>query len=234
MRFEALRESLLKGGIAPRHVCRYLAELAEHLDDLAAEQRAAGFDGEDAVIRARARLGSDEELGQAMLAHKEFRSWAVRAPWAFFGLLPPVAALAAMMIPIGGLVLISKYFGFSGPHGFHAPGWYRHLATIVVAGANLFMVPLAAALFAYIAERQRIRLIWPLMATAMLLLLFFHGEVSFVPPGQHGGRLSLGFAPIFLSNAWRAIVADWPTVAAQYALTLLPAILLYRTHKRAG
>ena len=40
MRFEALREVLLKGGVAPRHVRRYVRELDEHLDDLTAQQHA--------------------------------------------------------------------------------------------------------------------------------------------------------------------------------------------------
>jgi hypothetical protein len=59
MPFDAVAETLLKGGIAPRHVRRYVRELAEHLDDLTAQQRAAGYDREGAASRARARLGDD-------------------------------------------------------------------------------------------------------------------------------------------------------------------------------
>lgn len=44
MPFDAVAETLLKGGIAPRHVRRYVSELSEHLEDLTAEQRAALFD----------------------------------------------------------------------------------------------------------------------------------------------------------------------------------------------
>ena len=233
MRFEGLRETLLRGGVAPRHVRRYLAELSEHLDDLTAEQRAAGFDPEDAAIRARARLGSDQELAAAMLVHKNFRSWPAGAPWAFFGLLPPVAALAATMIPVGCLVLISKHFGFMGEHGVHAPEWFQLLATATVTGANLFPVPLAAALFVHVARRQRIRMVWPLTATAVLLLLFLHSEARFATAGHYHRALSVGFAPIFLPSALRTIVAQWPVVLTQYVLTLLPAVLLYRARKRS-
>ena len=81
MRFESLRESLLKSGIAPRHVRRYVRELDEHLDDLAAQQREAGYDAEDATIRARAKLGSDTELAGAMLDQPGMRSWPARLPW---------------------------------------------------------------------------------------------------------------------------------------------------------
>src|SRR5258705_6242599 len=90
MRFDALRETLLKGGFAPRHVRRYVRELDEHLDDLTAQQRASGYDGEDAALRARARLGDDAELAQAMLEQPGMRSWATRLPWLVFLLLPPI------------------------------------------------------------------------------------------------------------------------------------------------
>src|ERR1700761_3879740 len=100
MRFDTLRETLLAGGIAPRHVRRYLAELSEHLDDLTAEQRALGYDETDATLRARARLGDDTELAQAMLVRKQFHSWASRAPWAFFGLLPPVITILTAFVVV--------------------------------------------------------------------------------------------------------------------------------------
>ena len=48
MPFETVAETLLKGGIAPRHVRRYIGELCDHLEDGIAQQKAAGFDGEDA------------------------------------------------------------------------------------------------------------------------------------------------------------------------------------------
>ena len=39
MRFDAVTEALLKGGIAPRHVRRYVRELDDHLDDLIRRQQ---------------------------------------------------------------------------------------------------------------------------------------------------------------------------------------------------
>src|ERR1700754_3444929 len=107
MRFEALREILLKGGIAPRHVRRYLAELSEHLNDLTERQRAQGYEGEDAELRARALLGEDRELAAAMLEQRSLRSIAARAPWLVFGLLPPVAGIASAFALIAPLALIA-------------------------------------------------------------------------------------------------------------------------------
>ena len=40
--FGELRERLLRAGVAPRHVRRYLNELDDHLADLRAEEERAG------------------------------------------------------------------------------------------------------------------------------------------------------------------------------------------------
>jgi len=230
--FADLAETLLKGGIAPRHVRRYLAELGEHLDDLTAEQRAAGYDGQDAVCRARARLGGDQELAAAMLEQKQFRSWAARAPWAVFVLLPPVAAIAIGMLFIGSLVLVGKHYDFLERNGPPPPQWFQSLATDVVTIANLAIMPLAASLFVAIAARQRLKLRWPFVATLLLLALFIHSDVNFLPRDK--GSLMIGAAPIFMRAAWKMMAEHWPLVTAQYLLTLTPVFWLsYRRRTRA-
>lgn len=225
MGFDDLRERLLLAGIAPRHVRRYLRELREHLDDLTAQQRQAGYDGEDAAIRARARLGGDDELAAAMLAQKQFRSIAARAPWAVFLILPPVAAIAIGMIPIGGLILAGKYFGYLGRAASLPPSWFQMLGTNLVLAANLTTMPLAGTLFVAIAARQRLKLVWPLAATLMLLVLVVRGDVLFA--AHQKGHLSIGFGLVFLQN-WGLLLENWPTALAQYVLTLLPVLWLCR------
>jgi hypothetical protein len=229
--FDNLAETLLRGGIAPRHVRRYLAELREHLEDLTAQQCEAGHDPEDAAVRARARLGSDHELAAAMLEQRQFRSWAARAPWAVFLVLPPFAAVAIGMLFIGTLVLMGKYYGFPG-HGPLPPQWFQNFAAHVVAISNLVEMPLAAALFVAIAARQRLKLIWPIATTLLLLALFLHGEVSFLP--HQKGHLMLGFAPIFQASAQKTMLENWPLIATQYLLTLAPlSWLAYRRRTQA-
>jgi hypothetical protein len=228
--FDNLREKLLLGGIAPRHVRRYLTELNEHLDDLTREQREAGYDGEDANIRARARLGSDDELAWAMLAQKGFRSMAARAPWAVFLLLPPVVAVLIGMLFIGSLVLIGKYFGYFGvPAASLPPQWFQTLAHSLVVLSNLATMPLAAILFVSVAQRQRLKLVWPLFATLVLLVIFFHNDVLFAAHGK--GHLMLGAGPIFTRHGWMMLTENWQWAMAQYALTLLPVLLLYRKYR---
>src|SRR2546425_435362 len=86
--FHELRERLLRAGVAPRHVRRYLTELADHLADLRAEEERAGRSQWDAESAALTRLGGMDELAKAMIEQRRFQSWCVRAPWATFGLAP--------------------------------------------------------------------------------------------------------------------------------------------------
>lgn len=224
MQFDTLRETLLAGGIAPRHVRRYLAELSEHLDDLTAQQRAAGFDVEDAAIRARARLGDDGELAAAMLARKQFHSLAVRAPWAFFGLLPPVITVAAGFVVVAPLVLSAKIAGLLGHGGINATDWFRMLAAILFAFGNFAVPPLLAAGFVWLADRQRMRPLWAFLAIIMIVLVDLRFQANFPAAGQRGGSIGVG-AGLWLYH-FHSLVENWGLSLAQLLLTLMPALWL--------
>lgn len=224
MRFDALRETLLAGGIAPRHVRRYLTELSEHLDDLTLEQRAAGFDAEDAVTRARARLGDDAELAQAMLARKQFRSWAVRAPWAFFGLLPPFVTLLAAFAVVGPLALLANATGLAGHGSMNAPHWFRMLVAVLFAFGNFAVPPLLATGFVWLTDRQRIRPLWALLAIALIVLVDLRFQADFPAAGQRGGSISVG-AGLWLYH-FHSLVENWGLSLTQLLLTLMPAAWL--------
>jgi hypothetical protein len=222
--FETLRETLLQSGVSPRHVRRYLVELSEHLADLTAEQCAAGFDNEDAAIRARARLGRDEELLDAMLAHKEFRSWAARMPLVFFGLLPPVVTLLAAFVVMAPLVLCAKAASLVGRDGINAPHWFRLLAATLVALGNFTLAPLLAFGFVWLATRQRLRHIWPGLAILLIALLDLQFQAHFAAPGQHGGAIGVD-AGLWLFHL-RGLMENWPLICAQLLLILAPALWL--------
>ena len=226
MRFEALREILLKGGIAPRHVRRYLAELTEHLDDLTEKQRALGYDGEDAEMRARALLGEDRELAAAMLEQKSFRSITARAPWLVFGLLPPVAGIAASFILIAPLALIARIFHMTTPGSIHAPGWFQTLAFTVTAIGNWALEPTLAVGFVFLAARQRISYLWPVLTIILVALLDLQFRAQFAPAGQYGGSLSIG-ATTWIWH-WQSWLETWPSSVARLSLILLPAFWLFR------
>ena len=230
MAFDDLREKLLVGGIAPRHVRRYLAELNEHLDDLIREQHGCGYDGEDARLRARARLGSDEELASAMLEQKQFRSIAARAPWAVFGLLPPIAAMAAFFALMAILAFVAHTAGLIAPHqGINAPHWFRQMVQTAFLLGNFTLAPLLASAFTVIAIRQRLWLVWPLLAVLLIALLDLHLQADFPALGVRGGSLGLG-AVKWVSH-FDSLVQRLPMAMTQLLLTLLPALLLYRKHR---
>jgi hypothetical protein len=229
MRFENLRETLLKGGVAPRHVRRYLAELSEHLDDLTAQQSEAGYDAEDAAIRACAKLGSDAELAGAMLEQKKFRSLAARAPWAVFGLLPPLAVMTAFFALMGALALVANACGIIAHHGINAPHWFRLLVQAAILFGNFALAPLLTLAFVVSATRQRLWPGWPLSAILLIALLDMQLHVNFPAPGARGGSLSLG-AALWMDH-FDSLIQNWLLVLTQLLLTLAPALLLYRKHR---
>jgi hypothetical protein len=226
MPFDALAETLLKGGIAPRHVRRYVCELAEHLDDLTAQQRAAGYDGEDARGRARARLGEDSELAQAMLGQPGMRSWPARLPWLVFLLLPPVLtaviglALYAAVFSIGyGAARINALLPLpeSGLVGF---------STAAMMAVQVLAAPAMAALLVVMAQRQRLKPVWPLLGIALLPLLtpLFSAQL-----GPHH-NVQVGYG-LVIPVRWSVAMRFWP-VMLSHILALLPAAWLI--HRRSA
>jgi hypothetical protein len=222
MPFDAVAETLLKGGIAPRHVRRYVHELDEHLDDLTAQQRAAGYDREDAASRARARLGDDSELAQAMLDQPGMRSWPARMPWLVFLLLPPI--LTAVM----GLALYAAfYYVGNGAAKITAvlPLPESRLVGFSLAAmtaVNVLAVPVTATLLAILAQRQRLRLRWPLLGIGLLLLATPLLSSRF---GHHDdGRLGLQYG-LVIPIRWSLVMRHWPLMLS-HVLALLPAAWL--------
>ena len=220
MPFEALRERLLRAGIAPRHVRRYLAELSDHLDDLIQIQRDAGYDTEDAEIRARARLGDDDDLAKAMLARPALYALPARAPWLVFGLFPLAALIGLCAVPVVLLALVAG----GQPHtGGSTPIWFQNLTLSLVFLGNWALPPLTAALFAVLASRQRLPARWPLIAGVVLAAIGFHMQASFPGPHSHGGSLGIGLSFPGGQTGW----AQWLAVTL---LTIMPA-LLYRARR---
>jgi hypothetical protein len=229
MPFEAMAETLLKGGVAPRHVRRYVRELDDHLGDLTERQREAGYDGEDARLRALARLGNDDELVQAMLNQPGVRSWPARLPWLVFLLLPPVLTAAA------GLALYALvYFIGNGAAKINAvlplpQGWLTGFSMAAMMAINVLVVPVIAVTLAWLAERQRLKLPWPLLGIALLLLLTPMFTYKF--GHHHDGYMRMGYG-LVIPLKWSAIVGNWQLLLS-HALALLPAAWLIR-HRRAA
>ena len=224
MPFDAVAETLLKGGVAPRHVRRYVRELDEHLDDLTTQQHAAGYDGEDAQLRARARLGDDAELAKAMLDQPGMRSWPARLPWLVFLLLPPI------LTAIVGLALYAGvYFIGDGAAKITAvvpvpQDWLIGFSVAAMTTVNVLAAPAMATLLVMLAQRQRLKSWWPLLGIGLLLLLTPMLSSHF--GHHHDGYLRLNYG-LVIPGRWSMVVRYWPLMLS-HVLALLPAAWLIR------
>jgi hypothetical protein len=239
--FEGLEDRLLRGGIAPRHVKRYLRELSEHLADLTEAQAVAGHDREDAAIRARAALGPDAELADAMLKQRDFRSVSARFPWAVFGILPPFGAALGVVLPVL-LIAVSAKAALAlslVERGMVEPAWMQFSIHALLATGNLFAMPLTMLLLTMIIWRQRLPTSWLLLALAVIAPLALHAGIEFPATAeiarQKGAALTLGFGfshmgALLVPGGKDAVLAITNLVwaAAHYGLALLPLAWLIR------
>lgn len=183
--FHELEERLLKAGISPRHVRRYVVELTDHLADLRAEEEAAGR-GADAEAAAIVRLGSDEELAAAILGRRQLRSWSARTPWAVFGLGGLASLAVAYLIACTILWTGWRMFLPASPTPFvRLKGWaipYFGMGRIIYYAAPVFV----GWALVVIAARQRIRAAWPLVGIVLISLAGAMAHVRVGPAGSVG------------------------------------------------
>jgi hypothetical protein len=234
--FRELEDRLLRGGIAPRHVRRYLRELSEHLADLTAAQREAGFNIDDASARARAALGPDIELTDAMLKQRDFRSLAARFPWAVFGLAPVFLALLAFILTallIVATAWLGRLLDANGELAT-APVWFQTASQVVAQMATFLWPPLIASLLVTLAARQRMSLYWPLLGIAMIVTCGLHMSAMVVPPGQRGFSIGLGptMLPLPRALGGNSFHFEGLIILAQGTMALLPLAWLLRTRRR--
>jgi hypothetical protein len=181
--FYDLRERLLRAGVAPRHVRRYLSELTDHLADLTTEEERGGRSPADAQSTALSRLGGMDDLARAMMGRRDVQAWSVRAPWATFGLAPIVLMTAAYFIALCILWSGWKLFlpGTDSPfvrvNGFSM--FYFGVGRLIYYGAPI----LIGWGVVIIAARQRLRASWP---TVSLLLIAWIGGTARVHASRSG------------------------------------------------
>jgi len=221
LRFDQLRERLLRAGVAPRHVRRYLRELTEHLADLRAEEEGAGKSEGEAEAAALARLGGVDALANAMIEKRQLQAWSARAPWAMFS-AGPLACLAGAyliaccilwtgwrmflpgtetpFVPVDGLAVF--YFGVGRMIYWGAP---------VVVGWGMSVM----------AARQRLKAGWPVAGMALIALVGCTAQVhairAAIPGGSGRVSMSLTVGPSYEENIGRLMYA-----LAIFAVTALP------------
>src|SRR4051812_10246972 len=231
-RFETLRERLLAGGIPPRRVKRYLAELDDHLTELTAQECAAGFGPAEAAARARNLLGSDDDLAQSWLSNPRLKSLTARAPWAM---------LPAQLAIFGGLgfavwILVSigtaKLVKLLNPHGVMPQARFDELSGLLSQSASFATAPLVALVIALLVRRQRLSAYWTFLPVVVLLAAAprFHITIS-----AHDASVGAGLVAITSSANHGLPVFSLPLLAFQVALTLAPTLwLLARQYVRTN
>lgn len=222
--FLELRERLLRAGVAPRHVRRYLNELADHLADLEAEEERAGRSPEDAESAALLRLGQMDDLARAMIEKRQFQSWCARAPWAIFGFAPLLLLAGAYLLAGFYLWFGWKIFlpGADTPFGHPNPGPIYGFENIYFQAGKFFYFAapiLVGWCIAFLASRQRIKALW--LTIGLVLLAWMGGTAQIqasrtaVPEGF--GHIVMNFFTDYSDGLFHPL--------AILALTLLPYIV---------
>jgi hypothetical protein len=191
-----LRERLLRAGVAPRHVRRYLTELADHLADLEANEGRIGRSRAEAESAALVRLGGMDDLAKAMIEQDQFQSWCARAPWAMFGLVPVVVLagsylLACLILWSGWSIFLpgtdTPFVRLQGPAIF-----YFGVGKLIYFGAPIF----TGWGIGVIAARQRFNVAWPAAGLVLIALIGVtarvHASGAAIPGGV--GHISMNFA----------------------------------------
>jgi hypothetical protein len=212
-----LGERLLRAGLAPARVRRYLDELKEHLADLIVEEQRAGSAGLEATARAQARLGGLDMLASAMTGRHGARSWSARAPWAAYFAVPTLTLIA----------LIAGVVGATNAAAQHWPGSLRLLDTMRQCTASLLPLFLGWYL-SWVAIRQRMRPLWPLIGMIAISMIGGTAEaiLSWTDFGSHGPGAS-GFATSLLLEPAQSGWDNWQSGIEYAPLQLLYMLNLY-------
>ena len=232
--FHELRERLLRAGVTPRHVRRYLTELADHLADLRAEEERAGRSRADAESAALARLGGVDNLAKAMIEQRQFQSWCVRAPWAMFGLAPLCLLAGTYFVACVYLWFGWKIFLPGADTPFVSPtGPIYGIANMYFQAGKFyyFSVPvLVGWAIGLIAARQRLKAVWPTVGLVLIAWMGatsrIHASRTAVPGGL--GHISMNFFTLGASG--QAISDGLLHALVILTLTVLP-YLIWRLQK---
>jgi hypothetical protein len=221
MRFDSIAESLLKGGVLPRHVRRYVGELEDHFAELTTQLERSGLDRKEAELQARARLGDETELVSAMLELPEIRAWSAKAPWLVFAALPPITAFIAFFAALAIVRLVSPLGG--GSTLVWLPVSYEAFARWFVDASNLVIAPAISTAFAVIVVRQRLNGRWALLAALSIAILGLQDSTYF---SEQASAAHLGQSAAMWFDGSSELMKTWRLSTLQALLTLLPAAIL--------
>lgn len=208
---DSLGERLLRSGIAPRHVRRYLRELRDHYDDALREELKMDVTRATAEKAAASRLGEPESLVQSALAQQELRSTVARYPRLVFGAGPMLVWVA-----------LSLTVHFILPEVAHSREGKWALYGTTIFFVRIFPVFLTLGLLV-IAYRQRLPLLWPIVGAAIVAILAGTLDIG-LSPAETFAESSLGIDSSLLPFFFDSPVLG-PASPAALAEGLMRAIL---------
>ena len=229
IRFDRLRERLLQGGVARRHIKRVLTELSDHYDDALRAEHAAGLSGAEAAARAWERLGSEDEIVVSTLAHLELRALPARFPRTI-SVVGPLAlwfgAFAGSMMLFAGTLKVLEVTGVIGTPFSVAPLWVKDVANAAMFFYMRILPIVIGAGVAVVFARRRLVPVWTIagaVAISVLTALSTY-SVIFTNVAGHSGSLGVGLQ---FHGA-----QDVPKMAL-YAALILAAYFLARRRRAA-
>jgi hypothetical protein len=217
---EDLRDKLLRAGVAPRHVSRYLDELSEHLEDLIAAEERAGHGRAVAENLAFTRLGELDDLAKAMIAQKRFRSWTSRAPWAIFLLAPLFAALCGLIVTVLLIASPARTVIVDPTHAYNVvPEWYGSFITLITGFDECVLPLLLGWVMTAVAVKQRMRPVWPILGFLVVAILC--GSQSYQIDWVHAPNQfsNVELKILFLKSRWPwAVVGEATRVLVNFVM----------------
>lgn len=235
-----LRERLLRAGVAPRHVRRYLSELADHLADLTTEEERAGRSRAEAEATALGRLGGVDDLAEAMIRQRQFQSWCARAPWAIFGLGPLLFLAGAYFVAGFYLWCGWKYFlpTADTPFGSVAGPIFGFANIYFQAGKfYYYSVPILAGwAIGFVAVRQRVKALWPTVALGLTACLGATARIQASRTAVPHGLGHISMTSFILGSSGQAISGELMYALLIFAITVMPYFLwrLQKIHSLSG
>jgi hypothetical protein len=224
--FHELTERLLRAGVAPSHVQRYVRELRDHYTDLYQAEQARGMPPAAADQAARSKLGSDDALVESVLAQPALRSISSRYPALMYGVAPLLGWLVFGTLAV--LALQNLAFLYMDALLARVPlaRLLRGIEIFAVTLVRLVPLLLSAAVL-WSAARRRASARWPI--TGVVLLISAAASIAVVADeGQVGFMTALlpGFRSRVMggysSLNWSALIDSAVRASWMLGLTLAP------------
>lgn len=185
-RFEYLREELLRAGVVLRHVRRAILEIEGHFLQLVDDGLARGASEDDAHIKARDLLGTDQTLIHRYADLPELRAWSSRWTAVWFTVVPLISFVALFVVTMGMLCLILDHIS-AYLHQVHVLDRASYRIDLAARIIFLWIFPLSiAGAFAVLAYRQRVAAQWPVAGIIILCGLASLINVNVVLTGGAG------------------------------------------------